>query len=284
MKAIVAGCRGQLGRAVMAQGIARGWDVGGFDLPELDITDARALRRAILEAAPQFVVNCAAFTAVDGAELEEDRALAINGTAVAELARLADEAGAVLVQLSTDYVFDGAKSRPYREDDVPRPLSAYGRTKLAGEEAAATASRHLIVRTAWLFGDGGSNFVEAIRRQVDSGARVLRVVADQHGCPTYAEDLASAVIALVEVGASGIVHAVNAGAASWYGFAREIASILGKEVEVVPITTAEAARRAVRPAYSVLDTSRLQGLLGASLPSWQDALRRYLGRTLAAQA
>lgn len=284
MKAIVAGCRGQLGRAVMAEGIARGWDVGGFDLPELDITDARALRRAILEAAPQFVVNCAAFTAVDGAELEEDRALAINGTAVAELARLADEAGAVLVQLSTDYVFDGAKSRPYREDDVPRPLSAYGRTKLAGEEAAATASRHLIVRTAWLFGDGGSNFVEAIRRQVDSGARVLRVVADQHGCPTYAEDLATAVIALVEVGASGIVHAVNAGAASWYGFAREIASILGKEVEVVPITTAEAARRAVRPAYSVLDTSRLQGLLGASLPSWQDALRRYLGRTLAAQA
>ena len=284
MKAIVAGCRGQLGRAVMAEGIARGWDVGGFDLPELDITDARALRRAILEAAPQFVVNCAAFTAVDGAELEEDRALAINGTAVAELARLADEAGAVLVQLSTDYVFDGAKSRPYREDDVPRPLSAYGRTKLAGEEAAATASRHLIVRTAWLFGDGGSNFVEAIRRQVDSGARVLRVVADQYGCPTYAEDLATAVIALVEVGASGIVHAVNAGAASWYGFAREIASILGKEVEVVPITTAEAARRAVRPAYSVLDTSRLQGLLGASLPSWQDALRRYLGRTLAAQA
>jgi len=284
VKAIVAGCRGQLGRAVMAEGIARGWDVGGFDLPELDITDARALRRAILEAAPQFVVNCAAFTAVDGAELEEDRALAINGTAVAELARLADEAGAVLVQLSTDYVFDGAKSRPYREDDVPRPLSAYGRTKLAGEEAAATASRHLIVRTAWLFGDGGSNFVEAIRRQVDSGARVLRVVADQYGCPTYAEDLATAVIALVEVGASGIVHAVNAGAASWYGFAREIASILGKEVEVVPITTAEAARRAVRPAYSVLDTSRLQGLLGASLPSWQDALRRYLGRTLAAQA
>jgi dTDP-4-dehydrorhamnose reductase len=171
--------------------------------------------------------------------------------------------------------FDGASTRRYREDDPPAPRSAFGRTKLAGEVAATAAARHLIVRTAWMFG-GGADFVGAVRRQLDAGTKILRVVNDQRGCPTYTVDLADALLRLVASGTMGVIHAVNAGNATWFEFAKEIVRQLGAGAEVVPITTADAARAAPRPAFSVLDTGRLAALLGRRLPEWRDALARHL--------
>jgi len=275
MRLLVTGSRGQLGRALERLAPRFGHGFVGVDLPELDITDAAALRAAVDDAGPDAIVNCAAFTAVDAAEGDETQALAVNGTAVATLAEAADRCGAVLLQISTDYVFDGTARGPIREDQPTNPQSAYGRSKLAGEVAAALARRHLIVRTAWLYGEG-ANFVGAIRRQLDGGSRTLLVVADQIGCPTYAEDLADGLLRLLAAGAAGVVHAVNSGSTTWCGFAREIVRLLGAEAEVVPVTTGEMPRPARRPAYSVLDTSRLQALLGTPLPPWQDALGRHL--------
>ncbi len=276
LRIFLTGHRGQLGRALQRAAGAAGWSVTGVDLPEVDVADAAAIVAAARACAPQVIVNCAAFTAVDAAETREAEAFRVNARAVEHLARAAKELGALLVQISTDYVFDGRLSRPYREEDEPRPASVYGRSKLEGERAAALAPRRLVVRTAWLFGHGGRNFVEAIRAQITSGARTLRVVHDQVGSPSYAEDVAYALVRLLEVGAEGVVHVVNEGRATWYEVAREIVVQLGVAVEVVPIATAESRRPAPRPAYSVLDTSRLQGLLGEPLPPWQDALRRYL--------
>lgn len=276
MRLLVTGCRGQLGRALESVAAARGHEPFGVDLPELDITDAAAVRAVVAAARPDAIVNCAAFTAVDLAETQEGAALAVNGTAVGHLAESANLAGAVLVQVSTDYVFAGDSSRPYRESDPPAPVSAYGRTKLVGELAAATARRHLIARTAWLFGEGGVNFVEAIRRQLDAGRSELRVVDDQRGSPTYARDLAVGLVELVEHGAEGTFHAVNDGSATWFDFACEIVRVLGARATVEPVTTAAFPRPAPRPGNSVLDTSRLRSALGHGLPSWQDALSRYL--------
>ncbi|MGE5235882.1 MAG: dTDP-4-dehydrorhamnose reductase [Acidobacteriota bacterium] len=275
MRVLVTGCRGQLGRALAAALPAAGHEFIGVDLPELDITDAETVRLRVAAARPEVIVNCAAFTAVDAAETAEAAALAVNGTAVETLADACERVGSRLVQISTDYVFDGTATRAYRESDLPGPLSAYGRTKLAGERAAARASRHLIVRTAWLFGQG-ANFVAAIRRQLDAGARQLRVVSDQFGCPTYAADLAAALVQLLVIEAHGTVHVVNEGSTSWFGLAREIVRQTGALAEVVPISTAQASRPAARPARSILDTARLRELLGHGLPAWQDALGRYL--------
>lgn len=275
MRLLVTGSRGQLGRALEGAAAARGHAVVGVDLPELDVTDRAAVVELVARVRPEAIVNCAAFTAVDAAEAREATALAVNATAVGHLAQAANAAGATLVQVSTDYVFDGNGSRPYLEDDPTGPLSAYGRTKLAGEREAAKAHRVVIARTSWLFGEG-ENFVEAIRRQLAAGKRELRVVDDQIGCPTYAVDLAVALLKLLERGALGCVHVANAGATTWFGFAREIAGQLRADVVIVPVATAEMPRPAARPRSSVLDTGRLVGLLGAPLPPWQDALSRYL--------
>ena len=273
---LVTGSYGQLGRAVIAEIERRGITALGRDLDTLDITDRRAVSEWIGANRPSAVVNCAAFTAVDACESREDEALAANATAVGNLARACNRAGACLVQISTDYVFDGTGSRPYREDDPVAPASAYGRTKLRGEELAGDATRHLIVRTAWLYGLGGRHFVGAIRDQIESGRTNLRVVADQVGSPTFCDDLAAATLDLLGVEAAGIVHAVNTGATSWHGFATEIARLRGAAVEIAPVTTDAFPRPAPRPAYSVLDTSRLEGLIGRPMPPWQDALARYL--------
>jgi len=279
---LVTGSRGQLGRALARVAAEAPFELIGFDLPELDITDDAAVRATARAVRPDVVVNCAAFTSVDAAENDEPGALAVNGTAVNHLAAAANEVSAPLVQISTDYIFDGTSQRPYREGDAPRPLNAYGRTKLAGERAAAAAARRLVVRTAWLFGEGGPNFVETIRRRLAAGERHLEVVDDQRGCPTYARDLAEAMVGLVTAGATGIVHVVNDGDTTWCEFAREIVRQLGLDVEVQPITTRQAGRPAPRPLYSVLDTSRLRTLLGRRLPPWRNALARYLRATAAA--
>lgn len=273
---LVTGSYGQLGRAVLAEAQRRSMAARGRDLDTLDITDKTAVADWIAIERPTAVVNCAAFTAVDECETRQAEADAVNAVAVGHLADACAAVDAVLVQISTDYVFDGGARRPYREEDPVAPASAYGRTKLRGEQLARTTAKHLVVRTAWLYGRGGRHFVGAIREQIESGARRLRVVADQVGSPTFCDDLASAVLDLLALGATGTVHAVNSGVTSWHGFACEIARLLGSSVPVEPVSTEEFPRPAHRPAYSVLDTGRLSSLLGRPMPSWQDALARYL--------
>ncbi len=273
---LVTGSRGQLGRALLAEAGRRGLDAEGHDLDTLDITDAGAVERLVQRLRPEVVINCAAITDVDGCESQPDLAMAVNGEAVGHLARACASAGAVLVQVSTDYVFSGETNRPWREEDPTAPLSVYGRSKLRGEEEARQTGRHLIVRTAWLFGPGGRNFVEAILGQIEAGRTRLQVVADQRGCPTYAPDLAAAILDLLEAGAEGVVHAANRGETTWHGFARAIVELAGAGVEVEPVATEAVPRPARRPRYSVLDTSRLRAILGRDLPGWWDALARYL--------
>jgi dTDP-4-dehydrorhamnose reductase len=275
-KILITGVYGQLGRAVAAACANRNLESEGRDIDTLDITDADTVTRWIESSQASAVVNCAAYTVVDRCEADEQSAMRVNGTAVGFMAAACNAVGARLIQISTDYVFKGDGTRPYREDDPPAPLSAYGRTKLRGEELAASANRSLIVRTAWLYGHGGRNFVEAIREQIQGGRRVLEVVADQRGSPTFCDDLARAILDLIDADADGVVHAVNSGQTSWHGFAAAIARHLKADVDVLPISSNADRRAASRPAYSVLDTSRLAGILGTHLPPWEDALNRYL--------
>lgn len=255
----------------------RGESVAALSRADLDVTDSRLIDAAVAEHAPDVIVNCAAYTKVDLAESEESLANTINGSAVELLAAAANEIGALLVQVSTDFVFDGAKQTPYEVDDPTHPLSVYGKSKLLGEIAAKHAREHLIVRTSWLFGLHGHNFVEAIRGQIVKGANPLRVVADQHGRPTYTPHLARAIIRLVLQRARGVMHYADADECSWYDFACAIAAE-GSGVEVKPITTAEFPRPAKRPAYSVLSTERYERLTGASPDSWREGLREYLSK------
>ena len=273
---LVIGSEGQLGRALVAAAAARGVAVVGHDVDTLDITDPQAVRHRVAEVGPRWVVNCAAHTAVDRCEEEETLATAVNDTAVGHLAAACEGSGAALLHVSTDYVFPGDGRRPYREEDPVAPLGVYGRTKLGGERRARMVEHHLVVRTAWLYGVGGSNFVEAIRRQIEAGRETLQVVDDQWGCPTFCGDLAGAMLDLMAAGAEGTFHAVNHGATTWCGFAREIVRLLGAATEVEPVTTEAYSRPAPRPAYSVLDTARLATALGRHLPPWQNGLARYL--------
>jgi dTDP-4-dehydrorhamnose reductase len=275
-KILITGAHGQLGRSLIAACAARGIEWNGCDVDSLDIRDARAVREWIVGAGPSVVINAAAFTAVDACEDNEEEATAVNGTAVGHLAAACNEAEALLIQLSTDYVFAGDAGQPYREEDAVAPRTAYGRSKLRGEEATRTAKRHLIVRTAWLYGRGGRNFVEAIRNQIEAGSTNLRVVADQHGNPTFCDDLTDAVLDLAASGCTGLMHAVNSGSTTWHGFAVEIARLLASDASISPVATDEYPRPAPRPAFSVLDTSRLEAALGRKMPPWQDGLRRYL--------
>ena len=273
---LVTGCHGQLGRALLDEAATRDLPADGCDVDTVDITDSASVRTLLADLRPTVVINCAAMTDVDGCETQPERADEVNGRAVGHLAAEAASAGCLLVQISTDYVFSGVAERPWTEQDPPAPMSAYGRSKLLGEKLARRAPDHLIVRTAWLFGHGGRNFVEAILGQLEAGSRELRVVADQRGCPTYAPDLASAILDLVNVGARGTVHAVNDGATTWHGFASAIVELMENPAAVRPVTTREFPRPARRPEFSVLDTTLLRSLIGRGLPGWRDALERYL--------
>ncbi len=273
MRWLITGAGGMLGTDLQHELSSRGETVVALSRAELDVTDSRLVNAAVEDAQPDVIVNCAAYTKVDLAEQEEHSANAINGSAVELLAAAANETGALLVQVSTDFVFDGAKGRPYEIDDPTHPLSAYGRSKLLGEIAAAHATRHLIVRTSWLFGVHGPNFVEAIRNQIRKGTNPLRVVSDQRGCPTYTPHLARAIVRLATQGATGIVHYADADECSWFDFACAIA---GDATTVVPVSTEEFPRPAKRPPYSVLSTERYERLTGVSPDSWRDGLAEYL--------
>ena len=282
MRWFVTGANGMLGQDLSTLLEEKSQEVLRKTHKDLDVTDAGAVRKVIAESKPDIIVNCAAYTKVDDAENEEDRATRVNATGAANLAAAADAIGALLVQISTDFVFSGTKRLPYEPDDPTAPLSAYGRSKLLGEEYAAGAAKSLVIRTSWLFGVNGPNFVEAIRNQLRKGNRTLRVVSDQHGRPTYTPHLAAAIIELATRAASdptarGVVHYADEEACSWFDFSKAIVELEAPshEVTVEPVSTEEFPRPAPRPHYSVLSTARYVELTGLEPSRWRDGLTDY---------
>ena len=280
MRLLVTGAGGMLGRAVVEAATRLGHDVRAASRAELDITDAAAARDAVADARAEAVINCAAYTDVDGAESDWARAEAVNCTGAGNVAAAAARAGASVVHVSTDYVFDGSKREPWLESDPTGPLGVYGETKLGGEHAVAEANaRHAIVRTAWLYGAGGKNFVDTM---LGLGAQrdEVAVVTDQVGCPTWTGHLAGALVELAErPDDTGIHHIAGAGSCTWNELALELFERAGIECRVRPTTTAQFPRPARRPAYSVLGTERAQPL---RLPSWQQGVADYLATRVTA--
>ena len=272
MGELILGAGGMLARGLSA--IRPGARALGID--ELDVTDSAALARAIVPGV-SVVWNAAADTRVDLCESDPSH-LAVNDVAVGEMARLCRDAGALLVHVSTDYVFDGRPGRPWREDDPVAPVNAYGRGKLGGElRALASGAEVLVVRTSWVFAPGGVNFVDTMLGLAASGKGELKVVDDQRGRPTYAPDLARALARLVEVGARGLVHFANAGETTWFGLAKEALARGGyPHVRLVPCATSEFPRPAARPANSVLDTTRYEALTGEAPRPFTEALDDHL--------
>ena len=272
MKILLTGAGGQLGRDVAAA-LAGVFEVHALDRARLDVSDRRQVSDTVSRLSPDWIVNCAAFTDVDRAERDQAAADAVNARAPGYLAEAAARAGAAILHVSTDYVFDGAKGAAYDENDSPNPLSVYGRTKLEGEERVlASGARACLLRTAWLYGRHGSNFVKAILEAARRGGP-LRVVADQVGSPTLTTDLADAVHLLLRRPAFGLFHAANQGAASRYQQAR---AIVGDRVEVIPISSAESGRPAPRPANSTLTSVRWEAAGFPSLRPWQEALAQFV--------
>jgi dTDP-4-dehydrorhamnose reductase len=279
VKALVAGAGGQLGRdLVTALGVEVAW-AGGRS--ELDVTDAEAVAVTVRRVAPDVIFNAAAYNKVDGAESETARALEVNALGPRLLAQAATEAGALLVHFSTDYVFDGTSTRPYREEDCPHPLGAYGVSKLAGEGfVAGSRCKSLIVRSSGVFGRGGNrqkggSFVERVLEQARAG-RPLRVVKDQVFSPTYAPDLARAAVALVRAGGRGLFHVANEGSCSWHELAVASLALAGLRTPVEAVGTAELVQPGPRPPYSALDTGRYRALGLPPLRSWREALAEFL--------
>jgi dTDP-4-dehydrorhamnose reductase len=272
MRLLVTGAAGMLGSEVVAT--ARGHDVVALARADLDVTDAAAVRAAVRDARPDVVVNCAGWTNVDGAEAAEAAATAVNGAGAGHLAAATAGVGAHIVHVSTDYVFAGDATEPYREDAPTGPRTAYGRSKLAGELAVAAAASHAhaIVRTAWLFGPHGPNFVDTMLRLAGDRSE-LKVVDDQLGCPTYAGHLARGLIEVAEARTHGILHLTGRGACTWCDLARATFERAGVEVTVHPCTTADFPRPAPRPAYSVLASTRRDAPV---LPRWQEGLTAHL--------
>jgi dTDP-4-dehydrorhamnose reductase len=282
---IVTGSKGQLGRALgraLAASPSREL-VAAVDLPEVDIADPEAVRAlsSTREGPAEFVVNAAAFTHVDRCETERELAHRVNAVGAGLLSEACAEAGSVLAHVSTDYVFAGDRRLPYREEDPPAPASAYGETKLEGERRVLAASEEsLVVRTSWVFGEG-RNFIGAILGQADArragrASGPLAVVDDQHGRPTYAEDLAEAIIFLLEQRASGLYHVANAGVATWWDLARVSLDLVGcEDLSIERIQTKDLDLPAQRPLWSVLDCSKAESA-GLKLRSWEEALREYL--------
>ena len=277
-RALVTGAAGMLGRDIVPVLAGAGCDVFARAHAELDITSADQVDRTLRELWPDIVVNCAAQTKVDSCETDP-RAAEVNAGGVRLLASACRRQNCQLVQISTDFVFSGDKAQPYLEADPTGPLSAYGRGKLEGEEAALSVPGGLVVRSSWLFGRGGWNFVEAILAQAASGKRTLTVVNDQRGRPTATTDLAEAVVALLEAGAVGVFHFANVGEATWFDFARDILLLSGQgDVALKATTSAELARPARRPAFSVLATEKYQRVTGREIRHYREPLIEYLAR------
>jgi dTDP-4-dehydrorhamnose reductase len=279
MRLLVIGAAGMLGHDLLAAARGAGHEPVGLDLPEIDITDSAATTAIVRDVAPDAVVNCAAWTDVDGAEEQEELAARVNAEGAGNVAAAAAAAGALAIQISTDYSFDGTASEPYTESSPTNAIGAYGRTKLAGELAVAEAATpdFAIVRSSWLFGPHGKNFVDTILRAgADRGE--LKVVHDQVGCPTYTGHLAQALVDIAERRLTGILHVAGTGWCSWYELAVAALDGAGIECTVTKTTAAEFGRPAPRPAYSVLVSERDDA---PRLPPWQDGLAAHLSATRA---
>jgi dTDP-4-dehydrorhamnose reductase len=290
LRILVTGASGQLGSELMRRAQYFNLDAQGFISSQLDITDARAVRQAVLQSEAAVVVNAAAYTAVDKAESEKERAFAVNRDGTYNLAAACSETDIPFIHVSTDYVFDGSKDLPYTEEDPVHPVSVYGASKEAGEQALReTWSSHIILRTAWVYSVFGNNFVKTmlrLARERDS----LRVVADQHGCPTAAGDIAEAILSIVQRFDRGkdtpwgTYHFCGAGTTTWHGFAEAIvqmaAPVLGRSIPVVPITTADYPTPAKRPANSVLDCGKIRDQLGIQPRPWRESLQEVMSELL----
>ena len=289
MRVFVTGVKGQLGYDVMNELEKQGLEGIGVDIDEMDITDADQVNKVIKEAAPDAVIHCAAYTAVDAAEDNEEICRKVNAQGTENIAKVCEELDIKMMYISTDYVFNGQGERPWEPDDEREPLNVYGQTKLDGELAVSgTVNKFFIVRIAWVFGKNGKNFIKTM---INLGKThdTLSVVNDQIGTPTYTYDLARLLVDMIETEKYGYYHATNEGGyISWYDFTKEIfrqAAALGhkeyEKVEVSPVTTAEyGVSKAVRPFNSRLDKSKLVKNGFQPLPTWQDALERYLKEIL----
>lgn len=275
MKTLITGANGQLGTE-LHEILEREFPGQTLytDVQELDLTNAKAVDSYVANNEITHIVNCAAYTAVDRAEEEKMLCAAVNTDAVKNLAMAADANGAKIIHISTDYVFDGTNHRPYRESDKVNPISQYGTTKRKGETLLlALAPQAIIIRTAWLYSAHGKNFVKTMLRLADSQPEI-KVVCDQIGTPTFARDLASAVVKVLQSHqwVPGIYHFTDEGAASWYDFAKAIFRIAGKDVKVTPILTEDYPTPASRPSYSILDRTRIKATYGIEIPHWEEAL------------
>jgi dTDP-4-dehydrorhamnose reductase len=276
MPILITGARGQLGHDVVLEARRRGWDTIGADIEDFDLTDRAATLAALEKAAPDCVVHCAAYTAVDRAEAEPERARAVNELGTGYAAEYCAGSGAWMIYVSTDYVFDGGGRLPHEIDEPPDPLNVYGATKLAGERAVrALCEKYMIVRSSWIFGSHGGNFVKTMLRLGRERAEV-RVVSDQAGAPTYTADLARLLCDMAARPVRGVYHAANAGECSWAGFAAKIFELSGVSCEVIPIPSSAYPQAARRPKNSRLSPAALLEANYEPLPPWEPALAAML--------
>ena len=276
MKVLVTGAGGMLAQAVIPALEEAGHAVLGLERADADVSVPGSLAHSIQVFQPEWIFNLAAFTRVDDCEAEVDRAYAVNALGARNLAQAAAGCGAALLTLSTDYVFDGNGTRPYREYDGAAPLSVYGASKWAGEQAVHELhARHVIVRTAWLFGRGGTHFIDTILRRARAG-EPLRVVDDQRGSPTWTRDLAGALLRLAECGQYGTFHCTSSGECTWYDLAEHVLKSAGVRTTLERTGSASYVRPARRPAYSVLSNHLFEQVTGSRMPHWQDAVHRFL--------
>ena len=276
MRVLVTGVKGQLGHDVMKELAKRGYEGIGVDVEERDITDAAAVERVMREAHADKVVHCAAWTAVDAAEDQVDLCRKVNALGTENIAKMCRELDLPMIYLSTDYVFDGEGTRPWEPDDERHPLNVYGQTKYEGELAVEKyLEKYFIVRIAWVFGVNGKNFIKTMLKLSETHD-TLTVVDDQVGSPTYTYDLARLLADMLETEKYGRYHATNEGLCSWHEFAKEIFRQAGKNVTVLPVSSEEYPAKAKRPHNSRMNKDKLEEMGFERLPSWQDALSRYL--------
>lgn len=276
MRFLVTGVKGQLGHDVMEELDLRGHEGVGVDIEEMDVTDAKTVDRVIKEAKADGVIHCAAYTAVDAAEDNEELCTKINADGTESIAKVCQELDLPLMYISTDYVFDGEGERPWEPEDPCHPLNVYGQSKYLGEQAVQKyLDKYYIERIAWVFGVSGNNFIKAMLNKAKTTNRVT-VVSDQVGSPTYTRDLAVLLVDMMEKDRYGIYHATNEGICTWYEFAKEIFVQAGIDMEVVPISADEYPAKAKRPHNSRMEKNKLDTAGFRRLPTWQDALKRYL--------
>ena len=281
MRILVTGAGGLLGNAVVRTAGERDHDIRAYARSALDVTDPGEVERRLRAEKPEVVIHCAAYTAVDRAEEELDQAMSVNRDGTRNVAMAAAQVGAMVVYPSTDYVFNGRADTPYGPDDETSPVNAYGISKLAGEQVLAMSGcSWMVVRTSWLYGPGGRDFVDVVLEQGERRGGRMTVVDDQVGCPTWTSSLAPGIVELAEAGAKGTYHLCDAGQVSWLELARRVVEEAGLDLELTATSTLAWGAPAQRPPYSVLDCSKVEAILGRDMTPWCESLRTYLSETL----